>query len=639
MKMTNPGRSMLSDGKVIFVIFALAFTAYSFMLSAPFKTLDDNVSIIHNENIKSLANIGRIFRSSFFEDKMYYRPLVSVSFMIEYHFVDLNPFFYNLTNLLIHIFTTLLVFILVNRIFKDRLTGFFTALLFAIHPIQWEAICNISGRAILLCAFFYIGSFLFFVSGRTKAQPTVHYVLSFVLFIMALLAKESAAMLPFVMLAYVFFFEKETKDTKWASLRCPLVFFAGLAAYGFIRQQLGMTQLYLWPSLESLSFGVLTFLRATLTYLRLFIFPIDLHFDRSRELFVSFFNGELLGTVLTYLGGAVFLIKFKEKISRAIWFCLFWFFANLVLTSQIVSIGVQPGRISTAEHFLYIPSVGAFILMVFAARSLYRKSVERKVISKEIFSVFAAAFFIFLFLVTVQQGIYASSEIAMLRQSLLCDPRNARIQSSLGLKYAEKKQFKEAEVCLRKALMLDPTSTLARIGLGKALCDQNRYFEGIAEYEKIINPNRKWKKLLERNLKLSYEILTKQYQAILAKNPSRPDWHYSLAVVYSKQGKIEEAVLEYQRAIQLKGDFKNACFNLASIYEAQGKLQEAAHYFEKAVESGQKDIGLDDQSYRRLGKIYQRLGNLQKSKEYQDASLKIGREAQAAKDKLPRQNR
>ena len=144
------------------LIAALEVTAYSFMLSSPFKTMDDEFAIVNNPDIKSFQNTAKILGSSFFSGNTYYRPLVSLSYMLEYHFFDLNPLFYNLDNLILHLATSISVFFIVFIIFKKRWISFFTALLFAIHPVHWEAVSSISGRAILLCAFFNLNAFLLF---------------------------------------------------------------------------------------------------------------------------------------------------------------------------------------------------------------------------------------------------------------------------------------------------------------------------------------------------------------------------------------------------------------------------------------------------------------------------------------------
>ena len=92
-------RSFLS----VFLFLAVSVTAaYSFMLHAPFRGMDDFTSIVENQDIRDFKNLPRIFTGSFFGDKSYYRPLVSFTYMLEYHAFGLNAFWYNLDNVLLH---------------------------------------------------------------------------------------------------------------------------------------------------------------------------------------------------------------------------------------------------------------------------------------------------------------------------------------------------------------------------------------------------------------------------------------------------------------------------------------------------------------------------------------------------------
>jgi len=161
--MQNLIKSVLNHNiGLVCIVILLGFLAHSCMLTGTFKTLDDDISIINNEDIKDFANTGKIFTSSYFGGKHYYRPLVALSYMIEYHFVGLRSFYYNLTNLTFHLSIAVTVFFLIVLILKDRSIAFFTSLLFAIHPIQWEAVSNISGRAVILSTFLTMNAFFFY---------------------------------------------------------------------------------------------------------------------------------------------------------------------------------------------------------------------------------------------------------------------------------------------------------------------------------------------------------------------------------------------------------------------------------------------------------------------------------------------
>ncbi|VAX38083.1 hypothetical protein MNBD_UNCLBAC01-1349 [hydrothermal vent metagenome] len=549
----------------IMIIGLCGATVYSFMLAAPFKTLDDNHSIINNEAIKSLDNIGQIFQESFFGSGHYYRPLVSLSFMLEYHFFGLNPFYYNLTNLLLHVIIAITVFFLINALLNDRLLAFFVGILFAMHPIHWEAVANIPGRAIILSALFGFIAFLFYVYARKKKSLGL-YVASLASFILSLLSKESAAMLPIILLSYLIFIEPKAQRKNWTSTIIGIIpYFFIIFTYIIFRKSLGIMNIYPWRSVEETVLGFFTFLQSCLISLRLFIFPVDLYYDRSLRVFGNFTEPWFWSTLGVFLIAAIILLRKRKTYPKAVFFFLSWFFIDLFPVSQIITtIGVQPGYISTAEHFLYTPSVGIFALMVIIIRWLWNANQKANVCSPNIFKINVAGILLFFALITVQMNFQARSAIAMFERSIKHQPNNSRIFYSLGIEYGLREMPKKAEGYFRQSLALEPFQPIARIGLGKALCDQNQYWAGIQEYEKVHHPGN-FEELLENNLEKAYAILIEKYKIRIVNEPQNAGFYYSLGVMYSKTDQLTKAIVQYEKAIELDPTHKEAFFNLKSL--------------------------------------------------------------------------
>jgi len=490
----------ISKGNVGLVLAAviLGLAAHSLVLNAPFKTLDDNASIINNADIKDPANAGRIFRSSFFGGKHYYRPLVSLSFMAEYHFFGLQPFYYNLTNLALHLSIAVTVFFLAFLILKDRGAAFFAALLFAVHPVQSDAVANIAGRSVILSTFFTVNA-LFFYSLASGRRFFLLYALSLICFACGLLAKESAAMLPALLLAYIILFEKKGK--KWPLI---LPYALIILAYIALRRSLGILETYPWRSPSEHVFGFLTFLRACLTYLRLLIWPSGLHFDRAQEMFLTFSDPGLIATILAFAAAGIALFKLRKHFSRDGLFFAAWFGIELFPVSQVVTtIGVGPGYISAAEHFLYMPAIGMFALMALGGQKLYRLNQTKGFFSTNTFRIVVASIFLSLMLVTVFQTVVARTALGMFKRTLAYNPNNARILFSAGIEMVNRNRFHEAEHYFLRAFAREPENISYRIALGRALCDQGKFAEGIAVYE-TIKDGGKWSELLKKNLDEAY---------------------------------------------------------------------------------------------------------------------------------------
>ncbi len=493
---------------VVALYAVLVLAAYSFMLRAPFRSMDDATTIVENQDIRGFQNLPKVFTGSFFGDRSYYRPLVTASYMAEYAFFKLDAFWFNLDNVILHILNSLCVFALIRRLFNCRNTAFWAALLFAVHPVQWEAVSNISGRAILLSALFVFSSMILFLDFY-KSRQRIFLVGSLVSFILAMFSKESSAVLPVVLTLYIFFNreEKSANPRPWFSL-AP--FFLLVAGFLSLRQQLGITQLFAWGSGDALTLGFLSFARGCITFLRLFVFPVDLYFDRSRAVFLNFSQPELILTVIFWISVLWMIWHNRHAAGGTILFLIAWFLIDFAPVSQIVtSLGVQPGYISLAEHFLYVPSVAMLTLLVVGVRHLWQMNKDKKWCSPPVAGMAVAGVIIFFYLTTIQQAVYAGNELSMLKRSIAMQPNNSRVQYSLGMNYVRRGLFQPAEHHFRTATAVDPWNIRARIALGKVLCDQGRFEEGIAVYRSVTNPG-PFAEILQENLKLSLKILDSQ---------------------------------------------------------------------------------------------------------------------------------
>ena len=284
-------------------IIVLGFIAYGSMLPAPFRVMDDRISIVENPAIKSAKNIPEIFQEGYFHDQSYYRPLINLSFMGEYQAFGFNSFFYNLDNLILHILNALLVFLLVSRLTNNDTIGFWTGLLFVIHPVQWEAVCNVPGRSILLSAFFVLSSFVLFLEFY-KHRRGFCLALVLITFFLGLLCKESAGVLPFVVMAYL----SLDKTKPWPQkIKCLWPFFIGIAGYLFLRQYFGITDVHQAGQPLVLILGFVTFLRSVITDLRLFVFPVDLHYDRCLPFMLSLDQPQALATCFFWAAALICL--------------------------------------------------------------------------------------------------------------------------------------------------------------------------------------------------------------------------------------------------------------------------------------------------------------------------------------------
>jgi len=570
------------------VIIVLGLIAFGSMLPAPFRVMDDRVSIVENPAIKSFRNIPAIFKEGYFHDQSYYRPLINLSFMGEYRAFGFNSFFYNLDNLILHIVNAFLVFLLVSRLTNNDTIGFWTGLLFVIHPVQWEAVCNIPGRSILLSAFFVLSSFVLFLKSYER-RSGYFGLLVLITFFLGLLCKESTGVLPFVIIAYL-----AVDNTKrWPQkLKHLWPFFIGIAGYLFLRKFFGITDVHQTGQPGVLMLGFVTFLRSVITDLRLFVFPVDLHYDRSLPFMMSMGRPQALGTCFFWAAFLIMGVLYHRKIRPFILFLISWFFLELLPVSQLVaSIGVGAGHVSTAEHFLYLACIPVFTGMVMAFRF----------VKLPLLKFLAGGYLIFLLLTAVEQSIYASSEFSMINRSLAFEPNNPRLQGAMAMLSVFRNDIPDAEKHFRAAIKAEPFNPTYHIGLGTALCQQGKFIEGLEQYV-VFDPG-KDKDLVERQEKLTMTHIRQQLEE--GKTFDARGW-LAIGIYYAKTGREQPAIDAFLKSVSLNPGQSDAWFNLGSLYEAGQNWPAARMAYKKLLDLHDVTFFQRDFAARHLAEIENR---------------------------------
>ncbi|MBF0595170.1 MAG: tetratricopeptide repeat protein, partial [Candidatus Omnitrophica bacterium] len=543
-----------SNTRVFCVIGLLVVLAYSFMLHSPFKNLDDEFSVVTNAEIRDLANIPHFFTSTYFKvEKDYYRPMVYVTYALEYHFFRLNYFFYNLDNVFIHLINAFLVFLVAGLLMNNRARAFAVGMIFAIHPIHWEAVGNVSGRAILLCALFVLSAFYFFLKYMRDERP-VDLALTALCYALALLCKESAGVFVLAAGFYWLLFGKKSLPQVCRFWPLPAV----AAGYMGLRHLMHITVPFPWPSWGMMALGVTTFLRGVLTYLRLIVLPLDLYFDRARPVFMTFKNPELLMTLAVYAVMLGVFFRYVRRLPLLAIFCVLWFWVELFPVSQIItSIGTYPGAIALGEHFMYLACIPVFILLVTGAIKL----AERCDFSSRISALAAGGFMVFLYLTLIQQNIYAGNEFLVLKDSLKNDPKNCRVEYALAKVYVKAGDVDQALVHFQKAADLYPCNPNYQIALGKAWMDKGDYLKAVRVFEAM--PSRKdINAIVDGNKKASYEHLAAEYEAKRRTSPRDPEVLFALGVFYGRLSRNAEAYESFAAVWSVDSTRFDALFNM-----------------------------------------------------------------------------
>jgi hypothetical protein len=218
-------------------IAVLGLIAYRSSLFGDF-VLDDLTLVVVNLHIKDLSNAARLF----FENigagigqqvsSAFYRPLQILSYAVDHRFWGLNYAGYHLTNVILHILAALSVFQFIRMITRKDALSFFAAAVFAVHPVNTEAVSYISGRADPLSALFIFLCLICYIK-YLDTSGVKYYLLFPLCYFCALMSRESGLMVPVFILLYHFSFRR--KVTRRLAFGLAVPFAVATAVYLLMR--------------------------------------------------------------------------------------------------------------------------------------------------------------------------------------------------------------------------------------------------------------------------------------------------------------------------------------------------------------------------------------------------------------------
>jgi hypothetical protein len=174
-------------------------------------TAPDTFALIETSRITSFADIWTIlteplmYGTSYVNIGLFYRPVVNLTFAVDYWLWGLNPFGYHLTNILLHGVAAALVVGTVRSLTASSRVGGLTGILFAIHPLSVDTVPAISRRQDILLAIFGLLTLWLFVESLRQEEAQRFRIGAAVAYALALLSKETAIVLgPLVFLWAVF---------------------------------------------------------------------------------------------------------------------------------------------------------------------------------------------------------------------------------------------------------------------------------------------------------------------------------------------------------------------------------------------------------------------------------------------------
>lgn len=364
------------------IILILGIIVYGNTLSNNFSMDDDFVVFTNKEHLSTGEAINNIFSSHYSdtEKSSYeYRPIVKISFMLDYMLWKDNPYLSHAVNLLIFLLTLLLLFNVLFKLFAEKYPWLplLSILLFAAHPIHTEVVASLKNRDELLSFFFSISSLLLIMNALERKKYLL-FAPAIALYFLAYFSKSSALVFAALIPLTLYFHKPEN----W---KISLISFIILLSAAWLSRYLPRTYLSeghrdVWffenPLYEfrGILFRIGTGLIAILFYIRLLIIPHPLRFYYGYDMIPLSKFPDLLSIIALVVLGVIFvfaIIKLKKR--HPVSFGILFFFIAISMFSNIL----RPAVGIVAERYVYAASFGFVIIIAYLILLLF-KSLDKK---------------------------------------------------------------------------------------------------------------------------------------------------------------------------------------------------------------------------------------------------------------------
>ncbi|HLB73634.1 MAG TPA: tetratricopeptide repeat protein [Sedimentisphaerales bacterium] len=616
------------------------------VLASDFVNIDDTVYVTENphiktgfsaENVKWVFTIGKV---------AYWHPLTWLSHILDCQLYGLRPGLHHLTNLVLHIANSLLVFWVFKGMTGAVRQSAFVAAAFAFHPVNVDSVAWIAERKNVLSTLFWLLTMRAY-TGYAREGGARRYLFTLGFFTLGLLAKPMLITLPFAMLLLDYW------PLKRLSLRRPAVpsarrgrssgqsagkggksrasggqifsvsrlvwekapFFA-LSAVSVFLSFLSMRRLGVTTSTDLIPMK-LRLANAAVSYVRyidkiicprklavFYPYPMDVAIWRS------------LGAVLLLACASFVLIwVFRRKAYLSVGWL--WFIGTLFPVIGLVQAGLWP---AIADRWAYVPMIGLSIIVAWGAGDLAAK--WRLPISATVLA--ACACLSALGFCTYRQAGYWRSSRTLFGHALDVTTDNYIAHLNFGNTFIKDGKIAEAMSHYGKAVEIHPAFDDAHYNLGVGFSLQEAYQQAIKEYRIALNLNaghfNARLRLAEALTRTgSLDEATGHFERLLQKEPDNVESlnNYALALVQMKR--TAQAMELYDKALRIDPDSVEVLNNLGAALAEQWQFDPAIAHLRKAL---RLKPGFT-KTYYNLADAFKRAGHLDDAVEYCKQALRI----------------
>lgn len=616
----------------LLTLVATAILVFAASASNGFVFFDDDKAILYNQALQN-PSLGKFFSG---QNLGMYAPLTWLAYWLGSAISGQDAWGYHALSLALHALNAVLVFSFLRQLAGHSWAAFFAALLFAVHPMQVEAVSWAAALSAILFSTFYLLSLLAYL--RWRHSPTLLWLgFSIAAFVAACLAKSAAVTLPLLLVAIDFYLFKTNQLRKfWLSI---IPFFAIALVFGLYTFS---TRAQEGHDIEASSAAFTALDRFWMVCQTILFYPVKLLLPIGYSVSYPFVKMDGAWAWHYYaapliLAGLFFLIWKKWSNQRELLLGLALYLLPLTVMLPFRTVGSFELR---SDRYVYLSCAGLFFVAgIFLEKT---KSSLRN-------SLMVALAGVLGFLAFRQTAVWKDG-VALFKNCTDITPESSLCQCNLAYNQLISLDFQGAVRHYSEALKYDPSTIEAFNGRGQAYFQLKQIPQALDDFDKAIKAGIVTPKLFLNRGKCLV-MLNRPAEAIpdltrsIELEPKNAETYYFRAVAREKTGDPENAILDYGNAIRLNPNYVEALVNRGLLRYRGNQFEDAEADYTAALkiaapqvqpmiltnranvflQTGKLDAAMNDvnnslsinpnypRAYQTRGAIHARLGQADKS--------------------------
>lgn len=535
----------------------LIATLLTFSLTFNFGWVYDDLPQIPNNPNLQWNRLGFLFTHQLWAStaamqSRFYRPFLTLWFVLNKTLFGLNPHWFHVTTVLAHVAATALAFFVALALLRDAGAALLAAAVFGLHPLQVESASWISGVNDPLAAALCFGSFLLYRRALSKQQNRgIWWVLAGFLFLLALFAKEVSIVLPGIILIDLW---SVSRDRSSGAARSALPV---ISTYGIVS--------VFWLALRSWVLGGATVISSPIPWSTVLLSaPKIILFNFYRVIYPRGLSPQYdlrpidspasSAFLLSALALAVLIalaIMAARRDSR-LWVAFAWLVLPVLPTLNLRWMNEDD---FIHDRYLYVSMLGVGLLLGFAYAGMRKKWPEQKLVRP--LAACIVAVFIFIFASDIQSQ-YWANDVSLFSRAVARAPNNEWAQLNYGSALSARGKFADAAPYFVRSYELKPgwrAADFAGFAYQQAgdLSQAERWFDSALQLDPMLTTA--WfglgqVRLLQHRPEEAIQYLKKALQL----EPTAEGLHYELGSALEQASQRSAAVEQYKTELQLHPD-------------------------------------------------------------------------------------